>query len=54
MDSEVELMWENTGYRLDAMKIIAKILEMSSVTHLVYTWAILATKEITTVLICST
>jgi len=36
MDSELAVMWTNTAYSLDAMRIIAKILEVSSVRHLVY------------------
>jgi hypothetical protein len=36
MDSELAVMWTNTAYRLDTVRIIAKILEVSSVRHLVY------------------
>jgi hypothetical protein len=54
MDSELAVMWTNTACSLDEMRIIAKILEVSSVRHLVYMKVILVTKEITIILICST
>jgi len=54
MYSELAVMWTNTAYTLAAMRIIAKILEVSSVRHLVYIQAFLVTMGITIVLICST
>jgi hypothetical protein len=31
MDSELAVMWTNTAYNLDTMRIIVKILDVSSV-----------------------